>query len=321
VGVDEYERGQFIANTGNNDIRELSYGAYAEATWLPTDRLRLMGGLRADYFDFDVEARTAGSFAGSASDSRVSPKLGLAYTVTDSVELYGNWGKGFHSNDARGVVNEADPVPGLSPGTGYEVGARTEFGDFKLSTTYWWLNQKSELIFVGDSNSVEPKGASRREGYELVFFWRPVDWLGIDAVYTGSRARYVENPDGRHVEQAVEHSGQFGIAATKDRWEASMRIRYLGPYALLPDNSRRAGGETSLNFRGAYTLGNVTLYADLLNVLDEDGKDIVYYYPAYVAGFDPPGLTADDIDCDLVNCRMSRAEEPRTLRIGIKYEF
>jgi hypothetical protein len=65
----------------------------------------------------------------------------------------------------------------------------------------------------------------------------------------------------------------------------------------------------------------MTFYADLLNVLDEGGKDVVYYYGAYIDGFDPPGLTSDDIDCENVNCRMSRVEEPRTLRVGVKFEF
>ena len=75
-------------------------------------------------------------------------------------------------------------------------------------------------------------------------------------------------------------------------------MRYLGEYALTPDNSQRAEAETSLNMRGAYTTGRATWYAELLNVLDEDGKDIVYWYEAYVDGLDPPGLTSEDIDCE-----------------------
>ncbi len=268
-----------------------------------------------------MTANRAGSFAGSETDSRVSPKFGLAYALSDNIELYGNWGRGFHSNDARGVVNRDDPLPGLAPGTGHEAGARFEFGDVRITSAYWWLNLDSELIFVGDSNSVEPRGASERDGYELTLFWRPLDWLGIDAVYTGSNAHYVDNPDGWHIEGSVEHAGQIGLAATKDNWEASLRVRYLGPYALVPDNSVRASSETTISLRGSYTLGNLTYYADLINLVDADGKDIVYWYEAYVARLDPAGLTSEDIDCSFVNCRMSRAQEPRTLRVGVKWTF
>ncbi len=69
--------------------------------------------------------------------------------------------------------------------------------------------------------------------------------------------------------------------------EASMRVRYLGEYPLIEDNSLRADAETSLNLRGAWKAEHFTVYAELLNALDEDGKDIVYYYGAHVAGLDP----------------------------------
>ena len=92
-----------------------------------------------------------------------------------------------------------------------------------------------------------------------------------------------------------------------------MRVRYLGPYPLIEDDSLRAEAETVINLRAAYKLSHLTVYAELLNVLNDDGKDIVYFYPTHVEGLDPPGEEIDG--------RVSRAEEPRTLRAGIKYQF
>jgi outer membrane receptor protein involved in Fe transport len=324
VGLDHTEQAEFVDNISSNAVDQTSLGAFAEATFRPTDRLRLMAGVRGDIYRFDVTANTPQSFAGRETDSRVSPKLGAAYQLSRRVEFYGNWGRGFHSNDARGVVNEAEPVPGLVKGTGYEVGARYEIGALRLTTTYWWLDSDSELLFEGDTNSVEPMGASNRRGYELVAFWRPLPWLGLDAVYAGSRARFVDDEDGegRYIDGAVEKAGSLGLAAVRGPWEASFRVRYLGGYPLVSDNSRRAGSETTLNLRGAYALSSrATVYAELLNALDRKGRDIVYWYESWVDGFDPPGLTADDMNCDVVNCRMSRAMEPRTLRAGIRFTF
>jgi outer membrane receptor protein involved in Fe transport len=68
-----------------------------------------------------------------------------------------------------------------------------------------------------------------------------------------------------------------------------------------------------VNLRGAWKLPHITLYAELLNVFDADGKDIVYFYPTHVDGLDPDGVEVDG--------RVSRAEEPRTIRAGIKYRF
>jgi outer membrane receptor protein involved in Fe transport len=310
VGLDATEQGHYIGNISNNAINEGSLGVYAEATWRPFEKLRLTSGLRGDAYDFDVStnANSGPANTGHETDTIASPKLGAAYVLSDKVELYANWGQGFHSNDARGVFNKEVQVPGLVRGTGYESGVRFEQGKFQITATYWWLNLDSELIFVGDSNSVEPKGGAKRQGYELVAFWHPVSWLGIDAVYTGSRARNSdpEEAGGEYVEGAVENAGEIGVAATRNGWEISARLRYLGPYPLLPDNSERAQGETMLNLRLAYEFETVTVYGEVLNVLDRRGKDIVYFYENE---FDPQGG------------RVSRAEEPRSIRAGLKYKF
>ncbi len=321
VGLDEQLAGKLIANISDNEIFETSLGIYGDANWSPTDRLRITVGVRGDYYDYDVKAVNVSSFSGQDSDAQLSPKVGIAYRLHDAAELYGNWGRGFHSNDARGVVNVLNPIAGLSEGKGYEAGFRTTLGDMKLTASYWWLDQDSELIFVGDSNSVEPKGGSRRQGYELTAFWQPLDGVGVDAVYTDSTARYVDNPDGSHVEGSVEQSAQLGISVLRNNWEGSLRARYLGPYAMTADNAQRAESLSTVSLRGAYHWNNLTFYAEVINLLDTDRKEIVYFYPAYAEGVDPPGLGADDIDCASVNCRMSRATEPQTLRAGVSFKF
>ena len=82
---------------------------------------------------------------------------------------------------------------------------------------------------------------------------------------------------------------------------------------MIEDNSLRADPEISINLRGAWKTEHFTVYAELLNVLDEDGKDVVYYYGAHVPGLDPEGEQVDG--------RVSRVEEPRTVRLGVKYNF
>jgi len=75
-----------------------------------------------------------------------------------------------------------------------------------------------------------------------------------------------------------------------------------------------------LNLRLARKFVRITLYGEVLNVLNDTGKDIVYYYGTNVAGMDP---TPDPNNLDLtrIDGRVSRAEEPRTIRLGLKYEF
>jgi outer membrane receptor protein involved in Fe transport len=326
VGVDHTEERERVGALAAHSAREVSLGAFAEARWQPVERLRLMAGLRADWYDFRTRAQldefldpedseaTVPALEGDDSDSIVSPKLGAAWQLSESVEAYANWGRGFHSNDARGITASATPVPGLVKGTGMEVGARFQQGDFSFTATLWQLDVDSELKFVGDSNSVEPGSASRRRGYELVSFWRPIPGMAIDAAWTGSRARYrgaLATPGETHISAAVETAGELGVSYLRGAWELSARVRHLGEFPLLEDNSERAEDEQCLNLRAAYNLRGWTLYGEMLNVFDARGKDIVYWYETYLPA----------IDASPTEGRVSRVEEPRTLRVGLRYRF
>jgi outer membrane receptor protein involved in Fe transport len=310
VGVQHTADRVLVESFGLYRVQEASGSLYAEATLHPTERLRITGGVRGDYYHYDVRANDAAAAAlgeGSGDDHIVSPKVGLAYRVGEHLELYADWGRGFHSNDVRGAVTST-PVPVLVSGEGKEVGARLQFGTFTLTTTYWWLDVGSELRFVGDSNAVEPTGASTRRGVEIVGFWRPFPWLAVDANYTASHARY---DNGDYIPNAFENAASAGISYVSDKWEASLRLRHLGPYPLVEDNSRRDHGSNVVNVRGARKFDRIEVYAEVLNLLDSSDKDIAYWYESYIPGFDAAPVEG----------RLSRVVEPRTLRVGAKYKF
>lgn len=309
VGVERTHGG---GSLGRYHVEEASAALYGEATWRPVAGLRLIGGVRGDYYGYAVRAKDAAAAAagtGSGSDAIVSPKASIAYAPAPWLELYGNWGRGFHSNDVRGATNVETPVPVLVRGTGREVGARVQFRGVTLTSTYWWLDVASELRFVGDSNAVEPSGASSRRGYELVGFWRPLPWLALDGSYTASHSRY---DNGDRIPNAFENAASAGIALVLPRWEASLRLRHLGPYPLIEDNRVRSAGSTVVNLRASHTLGRFELYGEVLNVLDSRDKDIAYYYESYIPGFDSAGP---------VEGRLSRVVEPRTLRLGVRVKL
>lgn len=318
VGVYNTDARAFVGSLGRFAVNEASGSLDGEAMVKPVEGVRLTGGLRGDYYHYDVRARDAAAAdlgEGSGHDAIVSPKFAAAYSPSDQFEFYANWGRGFHSNDVRGAVNEETPVPVLVRGTGKEIGARYQRPHLTLTATYFWIDVASELRFVGDSNAVEPTGASKRRGYELVGFWRPLPWLAVDANYTASRARY---DNGDSIPNAFENAASAGISAVLDKFEASVRLRHLGPYPLIEDDSVRDKGSTVVNMRGAWKpggtgtgAGGIQVYAELLNVLDSRDKDIAYYYESYVPS----------VDAAPQEGRLSRVVEPRTLRIGARYTF
>ncbi|MFN3582895.1 TonB-dependent receptor [Phenylobacterium sp.] len=312
VGLYQTVRGERFATRSRFAVDELSGALYAEATWKPTGRLSLFGGLRGDAYRFKARPLGGNAWAGEVDDRIVSPKLGVSYEAAEGVALYANWGEGFHSNDARGVAAPADPAPGLVKGRGREIGARFERGGLVATANYWWMEVASELIYVGDAGSVEPSAASRRHGYELTVFWRPNDWLALDAVWTGSRARFKDSPGADHIPGAIKHAGEAGVSVIRERWNAGLRVRHLGSHALVEDNSLRSEPATIVNLRAAWTPGRYEIYGELLNLLDSKKKDIEYVYESYLPQIDLDG-PVEDIH--------SRAVEPRMARAGVKVSF
>ena len=129
VGLQHTEAGSVVEDISRHRRdRELGRRVLGSAVAAARSAAR-DGGLRADYYDFDVtraHARRRRRFGRATARCRRSSPPRIASIRT--IELYGNWGRGFHSNDARGVVNTATPVQGLSKGAGEEVGARFELG-------------------------------------------------------------------------------------------------------------------------------------------------------------------------------------------------
>ncbi len=112
VGLQHTEAGEFIETISQHSVRESSAGVYTEATWRSDRWLATHWRLARRLLRFRREGAHRRRRCWIGFDNAVSPKLGAAYTINDRIEVYGNWGKGFHSNDARGVMNTQTPVAG-----------------------------------------------------------------------------------------------------------------------------------------------------------------------------------------------------------------
>jgi outer membrane receptor protein involved in Fe transport len=184
----------------DTNIREGSLGLYAQEDITFTPWLRAVLGLRADAFGFDVDdhledlAAPGTKTSGVEQASRLSPKASLVLSPLPNTDLYVNYGHGFHSNDARGVVRLPEPVTPLTRARGYEVGARTRLFDrLDLAGSVFRLDLDSELVWVGDEGTTEARGATRRQGLEAEARLKVLPWLFADADATLSRATYVQN--------------------------------------------------------------------------------------------------------------------------------
>ena len=311
---------QVLSTVREDRVGEGSAAVFAEVTIKPAPELRIMFGARADGYRFEVDADLAAN-SGNDGDFIVSPKASIAYTPFEQIELYANYGRGFHSNDARGTSINIDPntggaadkVDALVAGTGYEGGVRARpLPGLTLTGTYWWLDLDSELLFIGDGGTTEAQGPSKRRGFELSAFYKPASWLTIDAEYTKSRGRLTGLPsNANRIPGAIEEVIAGGFVAKYKQASLAMRLRHFGSYSLIEDDNVRADALTVINARFGYQLGRVALAADVLNIFNSRDNEIEYFYASRL-----PGEPADGVED-----RNIRPIEPRQLRVSATVTF
>jgi hypothetical protein len=297
----------------DDKVDVMSADIWGDVTLHWTDRFRTTFGLRADYLDGEVEGLVSAN-AGSDSGVQWSPKINIAYTLTDNLEIYAGGGYGFHSNNIVGVVQTVDPVTGdaIDPATlfaesrGGEIGLRWEPSSaFNLSAAVFALDFDSELIYLGDAGISEPSDPTQRRGAEIAAFWNPVDWLAVDASYAYSHTRFKDAPsDLDRVPNSVEGVAAAGVTwLPGGGWEGSVRVRYLGPAPLIEDNSVRAPSTTLVNAGVAKQLGRFKVGLDILNLLDAEDNDMTYFYESQLANETSP---VEDIHFHPVHSRTFR---------------
>ncbi|MBQ0960129.1 TonB-dependent receptor [Ideonella sp. 4Y11] len=326
VGLFDTQARRILATTREDEVVQTQAALYAQAAWQATPWLKAIAGLRADSARFQVDSLKGDAIAaantGRANDRQLSPKLSLVLGPWAKTEFFINAGRGLHSNDARGTTahrdpktgEAVDPVPGLVPQRGWELGLRTEaVPGLQSSLALWQLRSASELVYVGDAGATEASGASTRRGIEFNNRWTPSrHWL-IDADLAWTHARF---DNGERIPNAVDHVAS--VAATmKDYgpWSASLQWRYLGSGALIEDNSQRTRPSSTLNLRASRDLRDwlgrpATLTLDVFNLTNRQVDDIQYWYESQLSGEAAP-----------VDDRIVHPAEPRSLRLTLAMRF
>jgi outer membrane receptor protein involved in Fe transport len=279
-------------------VVERSFSGFLTQQVFFTDWLRFDGGLRGDVFTFDVSNRLgpqrsdpdfqAVPIDGSTSDGIVSPKANLILTPEPDTDVYLNFGTGFHSNDARGVIqaeqeNDRNVVP-LARALGYELGSRTrQFDGLDLGAALWLIDLESEVVFCGDcgtiernaTGSFEPGASTRRWGIDFETRWQINRWLFADYDLSFADPRFERSGGAIPVAPTLFMNGGF-TAELANGFSAAFRIRYLDDRPGNEDRSIPARGYLVMDLLGTYRWRNLEASLAFLNLGDFDWQEAVF---------------------------------------------
>jgi outer membrane receptor protein involved in Fe transport len=275
-----------IGATTDSDILEASYAPFVKAEVQPMSWMRLVGGLRAEAFTFDVRNRCAvcaDQPAGRTSSGIVLPKINLILGPWAGTEFFANYGEGYHSNDARSAV-----APGSSPlarSKNYEIGVRSlPWGPqgVEFTATLWRMDLQSELVFVGDEGTTEIRGPSKREGVEVAArgqVWGP---LYMNGSVTWTKAEF---RNGDAIPLAPE---LLGYGAVLLRWpeglSSQLQASYLGVRPLTEDRSVKSPSWVEVDLTERYQLpiklshGRLEAFFYVKNLLNTQWEQAIFSF-------------------------------------------
>lgn len=283
-----------------------------------TSWARLVLGLREEESDARDRSQLSGFTRGRASEKLAQPKGDLIFGPWFDTEIYASAGKGFHSDDVRGVLGTV-PVEGVPFGIGRvplmaktwaeEIGLRNHsLPGLDWQAVVFDQIYSSEMIYDQDAGQDQATAPSRRQGAEISAQYRPIPKVELSADLASTRAWFFDTAKtltnfygivgGTHIANAPTYTGSIGLLLDQiGPWSAGVEERILGPYPLTngPANPR-AQGYKETNITVSYALSSrLAVRLTVFNLLNAKAWAAEYYYataitPAEVARYGTAGV-------------------------------
>jgi outer membrane receptor protein involved in Fe transport len=290
--------GLYVCNADLVTLGDIGAWVGTITHWLPW--LRTVIGIRdEDYGGTDHSLVTG--FRGSINKTLPQPKGSLVFGPWQQSELYLSAGRGFHSNDLRGVLGTVpslgvpDPnqaTPFLTKILSEEIGIRSDIVPKTILTAAVFREDFDSFLTYDADNGVDDAGPpARLQGVEVSAQVKPRDWieLNADVNFTHSRYRTGDLANyglaGLYIPNAPGFIGSFGaIVDHFGPWYGGVALRWLGPYPLLSDNSLRAAGYREVNLDIGYKITeHMKIQLSLFNLFNTHADASQYAYEYQVS--------------------------------------
>ena len=264
-----------LENIQLGDIDESNLFTYLNSEFT-FGKLIINPAIRLDYFKFNYQDKLMENYK-TASESKVkfSPKLNFIYSQNNNLQFFIKSGMGFHSNDARVVVqNNGKQI--LPTAIGTDIGTIFKpFPKLIVNAALWYLYLEQEFVYVGDAGIVEPSGQSRRMGAELGLRYQLNDWLYFDTDANYTYARSIDEPKGQdYIPLAPDFTTTGGLSFQKvNGFSGGIRYRYLKNRPANEDNSIVAKGYFISDLNVNYQYKNMNFGISVENIFDTEWNE------------------------------------------------
>jgi iron complex outermembrane receptor protein len=185
-----------------------SFDQYIQAQWEPDDRWLLMGGVRntnvhVDSVDHYIVTGN-GNDSGGTNYHAFNPALGATFKLTNIVNLYASYGKGFETPTFNELAYKS--VSGAATGlnfalkpsrsNNYEMGVKTLAGKHAYANlAIFHIDTEDELAVLANSGGrsvYQNAGKTKRDGAEASVNGNWANGIGAVLAYSQLRAVYAD---------------------------------------------------------------------------------------------------------------------------------
>lgn len=252
---------KFLSDVKLGDVKESNAYAFMQQQ-LNLGKWLIDAGVRLDYFTFSYFDKLHPAQLPSQQKAIVSPKLNIQYSINKKIQLFIKGGKGFHSNDAR-VVVENDGKQILPAAYGADLGVIVKPTDnILINVAAWYLYLDQEFVYVGDAGVIEPSGKSRRQGVDVSARVQFSKNIFASTNFNFTKPRAVDEMKGQdYIPLAPTFTSIGGLYyKAQTGFNGGLSYRYIKNRPANEDNSITAKGyfllDASVNYtRPKYEIG------------------------------------------------------------------
>lgn len=268
---------------------------FAQLEFTPVKDFRVVAGGRYDSITYEFENHLVpGANFGAPNEtrsfSRVSPKIGATYALSNTQSVYANLSQGFTPPEVSQLYGKT-AIPDLKPSVynNQEIGWRAILlNNLRLDSALYQLEGKDTIVSytseVGDSYN-KNAGKTRSRGVELSLSQQLAQWdwrLGATWAkhefvnyLVSAKVGAVEDYSGKTMPQAPTNTvnAQVGWKFTPDS-RVSLSMVKQGSYWMNNLNTVRYEGHTLLNLTASHKLqAGLELWGQVRNLTDERYSD------------------------------------------------
>ena len=327
--VTQYSIGQSACTA--DLVKLYDAGVYVDNHTRWTSWLRTEVGAREEFFGGRDRSLLPGTVFSQTSYTQnltlFQPKGSLVVGPWRSTEFYVSAGRGFHSDDIRGVSGTvplegipraAGATPLLVSADGEEIGIRSNIiPKVKIQIAAFNIHLQSELVYDQDQGEDQAGPPSKRDGIEFSAEYRPFAWLELNTDLSFSHARFdLANRTvllndygdaGTYIPNAPDFVGSFGVLVDNlGPWYGGLQVRILGSYPLVSDNSQRDAGYSETNVNVGYKFSkSLKAQVEVFNAFNVKANAGAYYYTTQIPGDSGPIADHQNHPLEPVSARFS----------------